>query len=46
MPGAKCKLTQVMGHFFWEEMSEFEFESKCSNFITKVDNVHTKEELE
>ena len=37
----KCKVTEICGVFYYEEMTEEEFDKKFDQMVWKVDNVHT-----
>lgn len=47
IPFGKCKLTTYFGRYFWEKMSDKDFDAMFEKEIfTNVKGVHTKQQLE
>ncbi len=41
-PRTRSKLTNIMGNYYWDLMSEEELKSKELTFITKIDGIHNE----
>ena len=46
IPKSKVKLVQILGNFYWQEMSNEEFDGKYSEYVVHIENVHSIDQMQ